>query len=173
MSPGPRRPTSDGIAYAAVASGAYASAATALLFLGLDAARGTPLFTPSLMGSVVFHGQAPEAVTGVRLELVALYSLVHFAAFALAGTVATLATARSSGLRAHPVRLAGAIFAALTVAVLGADRLLFPGLVGQLGLGALIAANTLASVVMTRFISSVVGAVPAPAPAPSRVLRGR
>ncbi len=140
------------VAFASLISAAYASAGVALLFLVLDAARGNPLFTPSLLGSVVLLGEAPSAASPVRLDMVALYSLVHLGAFALLGTGAALLHARRSVLRSHPVLLAALLFAALGAGAAVVDSLLFPGLIGAIGTIPASAANALSSGIMTWLI---------------------
>ncbi len=45
-----------------------------------DLLDGRPLFTPSLMGSVMFLGMAAEDVEKVRLDAVAYCSIVTFIA---------------------------------------------------------------------------------------------
>lgn len=149
------RPDRGQVAFAALGSGAYASAATALLFLAVDAYRGAALFTPSLMGSVVLLGHPPAEVTEVRLDMVAAYSLVHFAAFTLLGIGVTLASRRVAALRSRAAVLAVAIFALLMVGAVVVDRLVYPGLVTRMGLAPVALANAAAAAVMARFIRPV------------------
>lgn len=138
-------------------SGALGSAAIALLFLVIDGLRGDPFFTPSFMGSVLLLGQEPAAVGPVRIDMVALYSLVHFAAFAAIGASFTAAYERFAWLRGQPILLAGLLMAALGTSLVSLDVLLYPGLIDGIGPLALVAANTVASVVMAWFIHSSLG----------------
>jgi hypothetical protein len=84
-----RPPTTADVLYESFYSGAIGGAVIALFFLVLDIVGGRPLFTPSLVGSVLFFGESAEAVTGVRLEGVALASIVHLLAFMLLGLMAS------------------------------------------------------------------------------------
>ena len=83
------------IAFASILSGAYASAAIALFFLVADALGGQILHTPSLMGQVVLFDTAPADVTTVRLDALAIYSVVHLVAFIGIGSLVTRAYSRS------------------------------------------------------------------------------
>ncbi|MEX2467295.1 MAG: hypothetical protein WD995_10315 [Gemmatimonadota bacterium] len=143
----------DTIAFASLLSGAYASAAVALLFLGIDAMRGDPFFTPSLMGSVLLLGSEPSAALPVRLDMVAYYSLMHVVLFSLLGTVFTLACLRVTTLTKRPVIFAGVILGTLTLGMVGLDVAWFPGLVQAIGPVPLVAANLGAAVVMSVFIA--------------------
>ncbi|MCA1791691.1 MAG: hypothetical protein LC667_18120 [Thioalkalivibrio sp.] len=143
----------DTIAFASILSGAYASAAVALLFLGIDAMRGDPFFTPSLMGSVALLGSEPSAALPVRIDMVAYYSLMHVVLFSLLGTVFTLACIRYATLAKRPVIFAGVILGALTLGMIGLDLAWFPGLVQAIGPVPLVAANLGAAVVMSVFIA--------------------
>ena len=146
----------DTIAFASILSGAYASAAVALLFLAIDAVRGDPFFTPSLMGSVFLLGSEPSAALPVRIDMVAYYSLLHVVLFSLLGTVFTLACLRFAALARRPIVFAGVIFGALTLGMAGLDLLLFSGLVQAIGAVPLIAANLFAAGVMSVFIRTTV-----------------
>ena len=142
----------DTVAFASLLSGAYASAAVALLFLVIDAVRGDPFFTPSLMGSMLLLGSTPSPELPVRADMVAYYSLIHVAAFALIGTGFTLACLRFDGLARGLLIFPAAVFATLTLGAACLDAVLFPGLVGAIGLAPLVAANLSAAVVMSTFI---------------------
>jgi hypothetical protein len=134
----------------AVIAGAYGSATVALLFLLLDTLRGDPLATPSLMGSVFLLGQAPSADLPVRLDMLALYSLVHFAIFTGLALGGTWFSARAS----RPARagLAGVLMVTMSAGVIAVDALWAPGLLQLIGLVPLLVANVAASAVMAVFI---------------------
>src|SRR5713226_7810426 len=63
--------------------GLLAGAVVALWFLAVDVASGNPFLTPTLLGSTVF--EQPLVYPSIRL--VALYSLLHFAAFGMLGAL--------------------------------------------------------------------------------------
>jgi hypothetical protein len=153
MDPSPSlQPSRDRTAFAALVSAAYGSAAVALMFLVIDALRGDPFLTPSLMGSTVLLGLEPSRDLPVRLDMVALYSVVHYLAFAALGTAATLLANRLEGLRRSAFALPALLLGVLMAGELIADWALFPGLSRAVGLGWVTAANVVAAGVMGRFI---------------------
>ncbi|MDH3207153.1 MAG: hypothetical protein OEO79_11110 [Gemmatimonadota bacterium] len=141
------------IAFAALTSGAYASAATALLFLLVDATRGQLLYTPSLLGQVVLLGGDPASVEPLRLDMVALYSLVHLVVFVLIGAAATALYEAWSLLRV-PMVLGAALMAVLTAGAFSLGAVAYPGLVAAIGPVWLVAGNLAAAGTMAWLIRS-------------------
>ncbi len=152
MDPLPFTPDRGRALSAVVLSSAYASAAVALIFLVVDAVRGDPFLTPSLMGSVVFLGLEPSRDLPVRLDMVGAYSLAHLAAFATLAALATVVTSRSSALRDRQAALPALLFAALMGGALLIDGALFPGLLEAIGFFWVTIANAGAAWVMGRII---------------------
>lgn len=146
------------LAFAALVSGAYASAAVALLFLGIDAFRGALHFTPSLLGSVLLLGAEASPTLPVRLDMVAVYSLIHFLAFAGLGTVATFLYVAEPLFQRQPLLLGGAIVVTLMVGAGAVDLLIAPGLVSSIGPVGLMIGNIAAAGVMTAFIHNALSA---------------
>jgi hypothetical protein len=70
------------------AAGAIGAATVALWFLCWDAARGTPLLTPALLGAALFDGVRDAAAVQITRRLVLGYSLAHTAVFGLFGLAA-------------------------------------------------------------------------------------
>jgi len=63
----------------------------AIWFFIFDAVRGAPLQTPALLAAALLHGShAPAAMTGPGWTLVAEYTAVHFAVFAILGIIGAL-----------------------------------------------------------------------------------
>ena len=58
-------------------------------YLVLDVLAGRPLFTPSMLGAVLFRGAADPAGVTVQPDLVAWYSAVHFVVFLAVGFLAS------------------------------------------------------------------------------------
>jgi len=141
------------IAFAALTSGAYASAATALLFLLIDATRGQLLYTPSLLGQVVLQGSDASSIEPLRIDMVALYSLVHLVAFILIGAAATVMYEAWEFLRA-PLVLGVALMAMLTAGAFLVGALVYPGLVAAIGPVWLLAGNLAAASTMAWLIGS-------------------
>ena len=83
-------------------AGAIGSGAIALLFVAIDALRGNPLFTPSLLGSVLLTGASPAEVVSVRLDMVAIYSLIHLLAMSGMGVLFSLLYFRTSLFNNRP-----------------------------------------------------------------------
>ena len=139
------------IAFASILSGAYASAAIALFFLVADALGGQILHTPSLMGQVVLFDTAPADVTTVRLDALAIYSVVHLVAFIGIGSLVTRAYSRSiipgsgPGLFVFTLGL-------LTVGTMAVDWVFYPGIIDAIGRLPLALGNGTASATMTAMI---------------------
>lgn len=139
--------------FAALISGAYASAATALLFLIVDGARGQFFYTPSLLGRVVLLGHEPSSTEPLRLDMVALYSLVHLIAFVLIGAAATAVYRNWKALRAS-VAFGTAVMTFLTGGAFMVGALVYPGLIEAIGPLALIGGNLVAAIAMTVVVRS-------------------
>jgi hypothetical protein len=74
-----------------IAAGSIGAAAVAIWFLILDTIQGRPFYTPSLLGSALFHhGEwlaSPNTVP-FSLEMTLMYTWVHFLVFCLIGGIA-------------------------------------------------------------------------------------
>ena len=67
-------------------TGMIGAVAVALWFLGLDAMRGHPFYTPALLGTVLLHGAEVAANGPVVAPLeIASYTAFHFLAFVALG----------------------------------------------------------------------------------------
>jgi hypothetical protein len=125
----------------------------ALFFLINDSLHGHPFFTPTVLGSVAFLGVAADTVTSVSLHAVVLYTLVHFAAFALLGLVATalfgFVRARDG---AATVITAVVTFALMEGAILTASATVMPGVVPRIGHGLVFGVNALAATSIALFL---------------------
>lgn len=74
-----------------VVAGLIGGAVIAAWFFIFDAARGQPLETPALLAAALLHGTTHAGpITAAGWQLVAEYTLVHFAAFALIGALGAL-----------------------------------------------------------------------------------
>lgn len=70
-------------------AGAIGGGLVALWYLVLDSFGGRPLFTPSLLGSVLFKGASDAAGVQIEPQVIAWYTAVHFLAFIGMGIVAS------------------------------------------------------------------------------------
>ena len=69
-----------------IITGAVGATAVALWFLVVDTISGRPLYTPQLLGEALFSILGPPAGESATLHVV-LYTIVHYAIFALIGTI--------------------------------------------------------------------------------------
>ena len=139
--------------YDAVHSGAIGGSVVALFFLVVDAITHEPFFTPSLMGSVLFEGADAASVTGVRLDMVAYYTVIHFATFAVLGAVISFLVHEVELHSRHPGELLLLGFLIFEGGFFIAARLFMPGVATVVGPFRLFVANLLAVAAMALFFA--------------------
>lgn len=157
----PRTAPSD-VLYAAAYAGAIGGSAIALFFLVIDLARGAPLATPSLLGSAIVTGAAPSGQVPVRIDLVAMVSVLHLVAFGAVGAVFALVVGRVADLVHRPVVLGAGIFATLTAGIVTVDLLFLNGIVTALNPVAIVLGNAVAAACMAVFYRYAFETVAAP-----------
>ncbi len=140
--------------YEAFYGGAFGGTVVAVFFLIVDFFRGQPLFTPSLVGTALFTGADPHTITVVRYDMVAYFTIVHFAAFGLLGAFVSRLSHRFRLIDQHLLVMAGAVFLVLTAAILVGDVLFMPGIVAAMGITPVLAGNAITGVVMAAFMQS-------------------
>jgi len=148
--PGPS-PVADFL-YDSAYGGAIGGSVVALVFLIVDLVRTEALFTPSLLGSVLFLGVPPESVTGVRLDMVAYFSLVHFVAFGLLGVTISAMVQNMEELARHPGLVTLIVFLMLEVGFLIPETLFMPGVMAAIGAAWITLANLLTGIAMAYFL---------------------
>ena len=153
---------SSDVLYAASYSGAIGASAIALFFLVRDVLIGAPLATPSMLGSVLFTGEMPPADAPLRLDLIALTSLVHLAIFATVGALFAILLGRVEELQKRPVILAAGIFATLTAGIVAVDFLVLHGIVSTMNPIAVVVGNAIAGALMAMFYNYAFNEVAAP-----------
>ena len=131
--------------YDAFYSGAIGGCIVALFFLLVDLTVREPLFTPSLMGSVLFAGVPAESVTGVDMSMVAAFTLVHFASFGALGLLAAFTVHEVELHSKHPVLMLGLLFALFEAAFALGSGLFMPGVTERVGVLTIAVANLLAA----------------------------
>ena len=131
--------------------GGLGGSAVALFFLVLDGLQGQPLYTPSLLGTALFTEQAATTVTQVHVDMVAYYSLIHFAAFGACAASLSWMRARSTILQQRPLLVAGLAFALLTLGLMIADAVLMSGVVAAIGIVPILGANAAAGLTIAAF----------------------
>ena len=135
------------LVYDAVFIGGIGGGLVALFFLVLDVLTGRQaLFTPSLMGNVLFDRAAAASVSGVDMTAVAKYSVVHLAAFSLLGFGIAYLTHQAEIRSRHPMVVIGLVFLILEAAFWAGASLAIPGVVQRLGVIEVAAGNLLAAV---------------------------
>jgi len=140
--------------YDAIYVGGIGGGLVALFFLVRDiAVHGEPLFTPSLMGSVLFGGAAPDAVLPVNMIAVAQYTAVHFAVFGLLGLFISYLTHQAEIRSRHPALLMGGLFLVLEVGFWLAATVVIPGVLHRLGALPVAVANLLAAAGIASFLA--------------------
>ncbi len=132
-------------------AGALGGAAVALFFLFVDLLDGQPLFTPSLMGSVLFHGVAAQDVATVRLDAVAYFSIVHMAGFGFLGAAISFLVHEVELHARRPILLLFVLFTIIEALFFVAAPLALPGVVARVGALRFGLANLLAAGVMALF----------------------
>lgn len=131
--------------------GGAGGSAIALFLLGIDAIMGRVLFSPSVIGTALFTGEAVSATTPVRLDMVAYYSIVHFAVFGLLATIMSLLIRGMPKLDLHPLVIAVIVFGALTAGIFVADQFVLHGAVAAIGIGPVLGANAVTGLAMAGF----------------------
>ncbi len=131
--------------------GVLGGSAVAIFFLVVDLLEGRPLFTPSLIGSVMFEGAHAQEVASVQLGAVFYFSLVHMAAFTVLGGAMSLLVHEVELHSKHPIAVLLVLFATIEAAFFVAAPLAMPGVVATLGMIRIAAANLMAAATMTLF----------------------
>lgn len=114
-----------------------------LFFFVVDAIAGQPLHTPMVLGSILFQGTAAAQVGEVDINIVAGYTFVHFAAFAVIGVFASL-LAHAADHAEDPATLVAIGIFGLELASFVGLAFVFPGAISELGVARIALANVLA-----------------------------
>lgn len=134
-----------------IVAGVVGAAAVALLFLVVDVAEGQALRTPGALGSALFLGEPLPPGADPAPAIVVGYTVLHGVLFVSLGLIASyLLVGRRRGL-APSSGIAGVVmlFAGLEVLFLAFAGLFSPGLLAELGTGAIATANLVAAVAMS------------------------
>lgn len=145
------RQTAD-LVYDSFYSGAIGGSVIALFFLAIDSVRGQPLFTPTLLGSALFGGAEATSMNGILLDRVAYYSVVHFAAFGLLGTLLSFLFHEAELHARNPVEILLLVVFVLEAASFIAAALWIPGVIERLGAFRIAVGNLLAGGAMVLFL---------------------
>jgi hypothetical protein len=134
-----------------ILTGVMGAAVVAVWFFILDTARGRMLFTPSLLGSVVFLGQSPDQAISVNGFVVFAYTGLHVLLFLMAGLV----IAWMFSLFEHNPHFGIIIlllFFLFEAILFTFAAVIFPSLMGALGSLAVASGNLFAAIAMFWFL---------------------
>ncbi len=147
MGHGTRAVRIERLAAEGIAAGTVGAATVAAWFLVYDLARGQPFRTPALLGAVLFQGLRDVSSLRITATLVLGYTLVHVAAFMLAGCVAAALLAAAGR---DPRLLAGlfVFFCSVEVGAIELIALLGEWLLEALPRWGIVVGNLLAAVAM-------------------------
>jgi hypothetical protein len=140
------------LAYESLYCAAIGGSVIALFFLVIDAYNGQPLYTPSLLGGVLFGGVDAQSVTEVRMDWVAYATIAHFLVFSVIGIGVTLVAHEVELHSRHPFTILFGVFAAIEWVFLVAGMFLLPGVVGVLGFWRVAGANLLSAAAIAVFL---------------------
>ena len=140
------------LAYESLYCAAIGGSVIALFFLVIDAWNGQPLFTPSLLGGVLFGRQAADTITEVRMDWVGYATILHFIVFGVIGTTVALVAHEVELHSRHPFTVLFGVFAAIEWVFLVAGMFLLPGVISALGFWRVAGANLLAAAGIAAFL---------------------
>ena len=144
--------STEDLAYDAFYGAAIGGAAIAFFFLAVDVIAGRPLYTPSMLGQVLFGGADPASVDSISLEMMAYFTVVHLVAFLLlGGLISFLVRALGIAETNTPV-VTVVVFVVLTAAFFTGDFTLMPGVAQAIGIPLVLAANVVTAVAMALFL---------------------
>ncbi len=147
------KPTQGDILYEMFFCGGVGGAVIVLFFLAVDVMAARPLYTPSLVGSVLYLGADPATVEEVSLSAVSFATFAHLMSFSLVGLMASMVVRRveekSGGSFAVPALTLLAVLEGASLLVFGVIR---PELGAAVGHQLIFAANFLSAVAMVAFL---------------------
>ena len=142
----------DDLLYDAFFAAAIGGSVLGLFFLLVDLVGGQPFYTPSLIGSVLFLGMAPDAVIDVRLDMVAYVTMLHMGAFGLLGLLLSVLFYEAELHSQHPARVMMLLFVVIEVGFLLSANIFMAGLVAEIGFGRALVGNALTATAMALFM---------------------
>lgn len=135
-----------------ILAGMLGAAVVAVWFLFLDGVtRGTPFFTPSLLGSIIFAGVAPDEVTALSGAAIFAYTGLHGILFLCAGTaLAWMFDQFETNPQVGLILLL--LFATVEAILWGVGVSIIPALAGAVGAWAILVANLASAAAMFAFL---------------------
>ena len=135
-----------------ILAGIIGASTVAVWFLVLDVVtRGLPFYTPSLLGSILFAGLAPEQVTGLDGGAIFAYTGLHGVLFLCAGMgLAAMFVQFERNPQVGLVLLL--LFVTFEAILWGVGVSMIPALAGEVGTWAILIANVSSAGVMFAFL---------------------
>lgn len=132
-------------------AGVIGGLVVAVFFLVVDTLQGRPLFTPSLLGTVLFQDVPASQVAGVNVPMMFAYTGVHMILFVITGLVAAIMVHQ---FESHPAvgMVMVILFICFEVGFLALAWALMPGVIGALGAWLVALANLLSAVAMAFYL---------------------
>ena len=134
----------------ALYAGIVGGSAIALFFLVADLMDGRPLYTPSLIGSMLFLGVGIEDVK-VRFDAIAYFSLLHIVIFTALGAITSFIVHAVEIHARHPALLLLGLFGVIEVSFFIIAPLAMPGLIHELTIARVAIGNLAAATALTAF----------------------
>jgi hypothetical protein len=131
--------------------GVIGAAIVALWYLVLDSLAGRPLFTPSLLGSILFRGASDASQVTVSASTVAWYTAVHVLAFLGVGIVASWLAMQFEKFPAVGIAMLF-LFVVFEAAFFFFAIAVGRNILGVLGLWSVAVANLLAAAAMAAYL---------------------
>lgn len=133
-------------------SGAIGGSVVAMFFLAADSLDGRPLYTPALVGHVLFKGVAADAAASLSFfAVLPQMAAVHIGWSAVMGTLITWVVHEVELHARHPVEVLLAIFALIEVSFMTVTPAVMPGVISELGVIRIGIANLLAASAISVF----------------------
>jgi hypothetical protein len=131
--------------------GVTGAAVVALFFLVVDLLEGHPFYTPTLLGSALFLGQDVANVTAAQAPMVMAYTGLHVLLFLIVGTGAAFLV-HEMKRQPHVAVVLILLLVCFEGAFFALAAGLMPGVLGELGVGMVIAANLLSAGAMGAYL---------------------
>lgn len=134
-----------------IVSGLIGAVVVAAWFLLFDAFRGSPFLTPGALGSALFLGARDMSAVQVDVATVLGYSILHVAAFCVAGFIAAAFVVEAER---HPPLILGAVllFVAFEAFFMGFLAMVAEFLLGPLAWWTIAVGNALATLSMGYYL---------------------
>jgi len=140
------------ILFDAFYSAGIGGAVVAVFFLVADVVMHEAFWTPTVVGTVLFTDTAAADVSAVQLEIVALFTVLHFLSFGVLGLIMSVFVHSWAHMADRPALVAVVGFLLLHTGFTGLDLTLAPGILEALGYWKVLSANAVTGAGMAYFL---------------------